>query len=85
MFSNGGGRDDDEVRTGNAMILDRYGDTLTETWAARDQLVVADLEPGLGEKSTGGRWIQSRRPELYKTLAQPTGKEKSTREVRFQR
>ena len=25
VFSNGVGRDDDEVRTGNAMILDPYG------------------------------------------------------------
>ena len=85
IFSNGVGRDDDEVRTGNAMILDPYGDTLAETWAAKDELVVADLEPELREMSTGERWIQSRRPELYETLAKATGKEKSTREVRFQR
>ena len=31
VFSNGVGRDDDEVRTGNAMILDPYGRILTET------------------------------------------------------
>ena len=84
IFSNGVGRDDDEVRTGNAMILDPYGDTLSETWAAKDELVVADLDPALLEMSTGERWIQSRRPELYETLTKPTGKEKSTREVRFQ-
>ncbi|OYW21652.1 MAG: acyltransferase, partial [Planctomycetales bacterium 12-60-4] len=36
IFSNGVGRDDDEVRTGNAMILDPYGDILAETWAAED-------------------------------------------------
>ena len=31
IFSNGVGRDDNEVRTGNSMILDPYGDLLAET------------------------------------------------------
>jgi predicted amidohydrolase len=31
LFSNGIGQDDDEVRTGNAMILDPYGRVLAET------------------------------------------------------
>lgn len=31
LFSTGVGRDDDEVRTGNVMILDPYGRILTET------------------------------------------------------
>ncbi len=30
LFSNGVGQDDDEVRTGNAMILDPYGRTIVE-------------------------------------------------------
>ena len=34
IFSNGVGIDDDEVRTGNAMILDPYGDILVETGRA---------------------------------------------------
>ena len=32
LFSNGVGVDDDEIRTGNAMILDPYGRVLAETW-----------------------------------------------------
>jgi N-carbamoylputrescine amidase len=35
VFSNGVGLDDDEVRTGNAMILDPYGRILAETWKGR--------------------------------------------------
>ena len=35
IFSNGVGLDDDEVRTGNAMIIDCYGRILTETWRAK--------------------------------------------------
>jgi predicted amidohydrolase len=82
-FSNGVGVDDDEVRTGNAMILDPYGRILTETWVADDALVVAELDASLLEQSTGRRWIRTRRPELYGPLTVRTGKEQDTRSVRF--
>ncbi|MCD6286761.1 MAG: nitrilase family protein [Anaerolineae bacterium] len=85
IFSNGVGVDDDEVRTGNAMILDPYGDILAETWRAQDDIVIADLDPQLLLNSTGRRWIKSRRPELYRMLSTPTGKEEDTRKVRFER
>jgi predicted amidohydrolase len=83
VFSNGVGIDDDEVRTGNAMILDPYGRILAETWKADDDMVVADLDASLLEQSTGRRWIKTRRPELYGPLTMPTGKEQDTRAVRF--
>ena len=85
IFSNGVGRDDDEVRTGNSMILDPYGDVLAETWKAGDDMVVADLDPSVRKMCTGVRWIRSRRPELYGELAASTGKERDTRHVRFSR
>ena len=85
IFSNGVGVDDDEVRTGNAMILDPYGDILTETWKAQDDIVIADLDPRLLLNCTGRRWIKSRRPELYGRLSTRTGKEEDTRKVRFER
>ena len=83
VFSNGVGVDDDEIRTGNSMIIDTYGRILAETWKAGDEMVVADLAPGLRGESTGERWITTRRPDLYKPLTVPTGREKDTREVRF--
>lgn len=83
VFSNGVGVDDDEVRTGNAMILDPYGEILAETWRAGDDIVIADLDAGCLELSTGRRWLQARRPELYDPLTKATGREKSTRSVRF--
>ena len=85
IFSNGIGRDDDEIRTGNAMILDPYGDVLAETWNACNQMVIADLDASARKMCTGVRWIQSRRPELYHPLAKPTGRERNTRNVRFSR
>ena len=83
IFSNGVGIDDDEIRTGNAMILDPYGRIITETNKAGDDIVIADLDSSLLERSTGKRWIKSRRPELYEPLCVPTGEEIDTRAVRF--
>lgn len=85
IFSNGVGQDDDEVRTGNAMILDCYGDILAETWKAKDDMVVADLDLSLREMCTGKRWMKTRRPELYGALTKATGNEEDTRTIRFRR
>lgn len=85
VFSNGVGIDDDEVRTGNSMVLDPYGDVIAETWKAGDDVVIAKLDPMVQGSSTGRRWLQSRRPELYGKLAEPTGNEQDTRVVRFKK
>lgn len=84
IFSNGVGVDDDEVRTGNAMILDPYGRILVETCAAGDDMVIADLDASLLEQATGHLWIQARRPELYGPLAEKTGRERDTRQLKFE-
>ncbi|HEX8335625.1 MAG TPA: nitrilase family protein [Pyrinomonadaceae bacterium] len=83
LFSNGVGVDDDEVRTGNAMILDPYGEVLAETGRAGDDMVVADLDAEVIPTSSGRRWLTARRPELYEPLTVPTGRERDTRSVRF--
>ncbi|HET6569536.1 MAG TPA: nitrilase family protein [Rhodothermales bacterium] len=83
LFSNGVGVDDDEVRTGNAMILDPYGEILAETGKADDDIVIADLDASLLPTSSGRRWLQARRPELYGHLCISTGEEQETRTVRF--
>ena len=83
IFSNGVGIDGDEIRTGNAMILDPYGRILAETWKADDDMVVADLDAALRVNCTGVRWIKTRRPDLYQPLTVPTGLEDDIRRVRF--
>jgi predicted amidohydrolase len=83
LFSNGVGEDDGEVRTGNAMILDCYGRILAETWRARDEVVVADLDLDLLPLCTGRRWIRGRRPDLYGPLATRMGFELDPRAARF--
>jgi len=85
IFSNGVGVDDDEIRTGNAMILDPYGRILAETHLAADAMVVADLDASLLATATGRRWIRARRPELYGPLTVRTGLEQDTRELKFQK
>jgi len=83
VFSNGVGIDDDEVRTGNAMIIDPYGRILAETGKAGDDMVVADLDTDLLERSSGRRWMKGRRPDLYRDIVAINGDEVSARDARF--
>jgi predicted amidohydrolase len=83
VFSNGVGPDDDEIRTGNAMVLDPYGEVIAETCEPGNAIVVADLDASLLPTSSGRRWLRARRPELYGSLTVPTGQEMETRRVRF--
>jgi len=83
LFSNGIGPDDDEIRTGNAMVLDPYGEVIAETRASGDDMVVADLDASVLPTSSGRRWLRARRPELYEALTRATGQEQETRRVRF--
>jgi predicted amidohydrolase len=82
LFSNGVGRDDDEVRTGNAMVLDPYGRIVAETPVPDEAVVIADLDLELVPRATGRRWIRGRRPELYGLLTEPRG-ELDPRAARF--
>jgi predicted amidohydrolase len=84
VFANGIGVDDDEIRTGNSMILDPYGRILSETGEPAEGMVTADLRGDLLGCSTGRMWIQARRPELYTPLTVPTGLERSTRSLKFE-
>ena len=84
IFANGVGVDDDEIRTGNAMILDPYGRIITETGKADDDMVLADLDAGLLERATGREWIAARRPELYGLLTRRTGLERDTHQLKFE-
>ncbi|MDQ0643163.1 nitrilase-related carbon-nitrogen hydrolase [Microbacterium murale] len=82
LFSNGIGPDDDEIRTGNAMIIDPYGRIIAETPVADESVVTADLDLDLLPLSTGRRWLLGRRPELYGVLTQRSGLERDARAAR---
>jgi predicted amidohydrolase len=83
LFSNGVGRDDDELRTGNAMVLDPYGRIVAETPVPAEAVVVADLDLDLVPLATGRRWLRGRRPELYALLTERQGNELDPRATRF--
>ncbi|MDZ4289274.1 MAG: nitrilase family protein [Prosthecobacter sp.] len=82
-FSNGVGPDGDEIRTGNAMLLDPFGRILAETWKAADTIVTADLDPALLRGTLGDMFIRTRRPELYQPLLEGTANQEDVRKVRF--
>lgn len=83
VFSNGVGIDDNEVRTGNAMVIDPYGRILAETWSPENTMVLADLDLDLLKASSGRRWMRGRRPALYGGIAEVSGDEIDAREARF--
>ena len=83
LFSNGVGLDDNEVRSGNAMIIDCYGRIVDETWKAEDMMVMADIDLDLLPLCSGRRWMRGRRPELYAELTAATGTELNARSARF--
>lgn len=83
LFANGIGLDDDEVRTGNSMIIDCYGRIMTEVKEPDDEMVIADLDLDMLPLCTGRRWMRGRRPDLYGILSQSTGAEFAPREARF--
>jgi predicted amidohydrolase len=83
VFSNGVGRDEDELRTGNAMIIDPYGRIIAESTAIEDDIVATSIDLTLVPQSSGQRWMTGRRPELYSVLTARRGDERSARATRF--
>jgi predicted amidohydrolase len=65
------------------MIIDPYGRIIKETWQARDEMVVAELDLALLDRSTGRRWMRARRPDLYQPLLVKTGNELDPIKARF--
>jgi predicted amidohydrolase len=79
VFSNGVGPDGDQVRTGNAMIIDPHGRVMAESRALGDDIAVADLEPAPLRHNLGWSHLQTRRPELYLPLIKGRGRRRSTK------
>ena len=68
IFSNAIGMDDEQLKNGRSMIIDPFGDILAECTALNDQFVIATLTPEKLERSGGHRYIQARRPQLYRNI-----------------
>lgn len=68
IFSNPIGMDDDQLKNGCSMIIDPFGDILTECRTFDDSFVTATLTPEKLTQAGGYRYIQARRPDLYKDI-----------------
>ncbi|MFN7803582.1 MAG: nitrilase family protein [Planctomycetaceae bacterium] len=71
VYSNPIGLDEGEVRPGGSLILDPFGEVLTECTDLDDQVVVGLLTAEKLELSSGRRYLRARRPELYGKLVEP--------------
>jgi predicted amidohydrolase len=72
VFANPIGMDDDQLKNGCSMILDPFGDVLAECRTLGDGFVTATLTPEKLTQAGGHRYLQARRPELYRDiLGQP--------------
>ncbi|HEX6893531.1 MAG TPA: nitrilase family protein [Chryseolinea sp.] len=68
VFSNPIGMDDDQLKNGCSMILDPFGDVLAECRTLGDDIAEATLTGDKLTKAGGYRYINARRPELYKDI-----------------
>jgi predicted amidohydrolase len=68
VFSNPIGMDDDQLKNGCSMIIDPFGDIIGECRTLGNDIVNATLTKEKLEQAGGYRYINARRPELYKNI-----------------
>ncbi len=68
VYTNPIGYDGEHLKNGNSMILDPYGETLTETRSFEDEVSLATLTPDKLKLAGGYRYRNARRPKLYRDI-----------------
>jgi predicted amidohydrolase len=68
IFSNPIGMDDDQLKNGRSMIIDPFGDIIAECRSLNNEFVIADISADKLTKAGGHRYINARRPELYRDI-----------------
>ena len=68
VFSNAIGMDDDQLKNGLSMIIDPFGDVITECRTLDNEMAIAEITPDKLIKAGGYRYIRARRPDLYKDI-----------------
>lgn len=68
VFSNPIGMDDNQLKNGCAMIIDPFGDIITECRSFDDSFATATITPEKCLQAGGSRYIKARRPDLYKEI-----------------
>jgi predicted amidohydrolase len=68
VFSNPIGMDDDQLKNGCSMIIDPFGDVIAECRTLGNDIITATITPEKLTQAGGHRYIQARRPELYRDI-----------------
>lgn len=68
VFSNPIGLDDDQLKNGYSMIIDPFGDVIAECRSFEDCIVTATITPDKVVKAGGYRYLDARRPDLYRKI-----------------
>jgi len=67
-FTNPIGYDGEHLKNGNSMILDPYGEVLSEIKSFEDEITMATITKDKIPLAGGFRYMNARRPELYKDI-----------------
>jgi len=67
-FTNPIGYDGDQLKNGNSMILDPYGEVLSEIKSFEDDVTITKIHKKKIRESGGWRYTNARRPELYRGI-----------------
>lgn len=68
VFSNPIGIDDDQLKNGCSMIINPFGEIISECRSLDNEFVVATLSKDILESCGGYRYKNARRPELYSDI-----------------
>ena len=68
IFTNPIGYDGEHLKNGNSMILDPYGELLTEIKSFDNEITIGTLTADKLKLSGGFRYKNARRPELYRDI-----------------
>lgn len=67
-FTNPIGYDGEHMKHGNSMILDPYGEVLTEIKSFEDEITIAKVTKNKIPLAGGFRYMNARRPDLYRDI-----------------
>ena len=67
-FTNPIGYDGEQLKNGNSMIIDPYGEVLSEIKSFEDEITISKIIKDKIQLSGGWRYTNARRPELYKKI-----------------
>lgn len=77
-FTNPIGYDGEQLKNGNSMIIDPYGEVLSEIKTFSDEITISKITKEKIKLSGGWRYKNARRPELYKEIISKEHKSDTT-------